>query len=310
MAIDEKLVATEQKAIGDVKTVFVETYKKQKPAGKLVMVLAILITVIVALWIIGSTMAGFMSSPLGLLMVGLSIVAVVFYFWMRQQGVGFKSITGGFLEVALILMVLIVYVGLLDTLMSAFLMMFPVIILGAIGWFGYRWWTSTDDQTQKGAVVIAVAVILIGFPLFQAFVVPYVAGEAKDLIVEIGRDSTGDWNVYAELQKPALIKTMSTSFNPYAIAIAETSNWMWTNINTKEKASVDIRIYNELGYVNIYTETGKTVYVGYNDVHTIWGIIHLPVEGYLRGERIDVVVRVYDPTSGLTLAMYNGVYYT
>ena len=310
MAIDEKMVATEQKVIGDVKTVFVETYKKQKPAGKLIMVLAILIISVVALWLIGSAVAGFMSTALGLLMIGLSVVAVVFYFWMRQQGVGFKSITGGFLEVALILMVLIVYVGLLDALMSAFLMIFPFIILGVIAWIGYRWWTSTDDQTQKGAVVVAVAVILIGFPLFQMFIVPYTTGEVKDLIVEIGRDSTGNWNAYAELQKPAIVKTMSTSFNPYAIAIAETSNWMWTNINTQEKASVDIRIYNELGYIDIYTETGKTVYVGYNDVHTIWGIIHLPVEGYLKGERIDIVIRVYDAPSGLTHAMYRGVYYT
>jgi len=309
MAIDQKIIETEQKAMRDVKTVFVSTYKKQKPAGKFIMVLVILIIAVVALWIIGSSIAGFMSTPLGLAMIALSIIAVVFYFWMRLQGVGMKSISGGLLEVALILMVLIVYVGLLESLMEWFLMAFPLIIIGIIGWLGYKWWIVTEDVSKKGAVVLAVAVILIGFPIFQAFVVPYTIGEAKDLVIKISRDDTGEWYAYGEIMKPAFIKTMSTSFNPYANAIAETSNWMWTNINTREKASVDIRIYKELGFHDIHTEIGKTIYVGYSDVHTIWGIIHLPVEGVLRGERIDMVIRVYDQT-GLTLAMYRGVYYT
>lgn len=298
---DTKIVEMESKTIGQAKDILFSTYQSQSSRNKLIIVIAVLIVIGLIIWFIGRNVAGLMTTPLGIMLLVITIISVGLYLFMRSKGVGFKSLSGGFIEVILIMFLLMVYMGSLDYLQEIFLQFFPIILLAMIGWVGYRWWTSTDDATTKQGVAILIVCILIGFPLFEAFVVPYTTGQPLSINAEISRDDTGKWYCFVEMKKYTFLQSMSTQLNPYAISIAETSNWMWSSGNTQEKAYVDIKVVRESPPDTIFSETHKSIYVGYNDNEGIFAMARLPVQTYEHYIGYVVSIRVYND-GGITLA--------
>lgn len=309
MALDDSLVKAEGKAIAGVKTVFVDVYGGQSNRGKLILVLAVLIIGVLGIWFIGKGVVGFASTPMGLAMIGLSIVAIIFYFWMRSQGVGFKSWTGGASEVALIIMVLIVYIGILDEATEIFLTILPILILGGVGWFGYKWYKAQDSRENRNGILVIVLAIIILFPVYEAYVVPMNVGTPHEIIVEVSRGDDGSWNSYAELRGFTLLKMMSTQMNPYGAVISESSHWMWLDVNTVQEVTVDTIIERNVPQETIFTDTNHRMYVSAGDTEKLWGIVHMPILSYEHYVIYDITVIVKD-LGGNVLTSYHSTYET
>ena len=307
MAIDDSLVSAEQKVIGDVKTVFLSTYQEQKPMHKMIIIVVVLVVAALILWFIGRMVVGFMHTPMGMLLIGITVMALISYLFLRSKGVGFKSWTGGAVEILMIVMFLVVYIGLLDTITGVVLMLAPILIFGGVAYIGYKWYKSTSDKYTAQGIIAMVIAFCVAVPIYQAVIVPYTVGTPVELVVDVTRDSLGDWKAHVEMHPFHVATTMTTQFNPYLMGAVELSHWMWTEANTVEKAYVDINIQIESTREVIYYETGHVIYVGMNDMETIWGAVHIPSE-YLQyiNVQIRITAQVYNDDGVLTSA--SGIY--
>jgi len=309
LGIDDYIAQTERKVFTGTKDVFVTYVGQQSTGKKLLLILVVLIIAIAILWLIGSSIVGFMFTPMGILLIVLSVLAVGIYLYIRSLGFKLKSWAGSLIEIFLIFFVLIVYVGSLDVLTQAFFQIFPLILFGGVAWFGYKWYKSTEDATLRNGIIAIILAFLIAFPVYQAYVVPYTVGQSVELEVHISRGAEGEWSVFSAMNKWSLTQTMTISFNPYVIGIAETSNFMWTQINTIDKAYVDITVQDDIQNRVIYSEVQKPIYVSNSDTEIIWGVLHLPPDAfeYIRYP-FRIIVTVSDE-GGYTLAHSSVVYY-
>jgi len=312
LGIDDYIAQAEQKVFKGTKDVVVSYVGTQSTGRKMLLLLVVLLIGIIILWFVGSSIVGFMFTPLGMLLIGLTVVAVGIYLYLRSMGFKLKSWAGSLVEIFLILFVLIVYVGALDVLTTGFFQIFPIILFGGIIYLGYKWYKATVDKGNKAlanGIVAIFITFLIAFPIYQAYIVPYTIGQPVELEVQISRDDEGSWNIFTAMNKFSLPQTMTISFNPYLIGVAEASHFMWTEINTVDKAFVDITIQDDIMQEVIYAETGHVVYCSFEDTEIIWGVMHLPSDAfeYIRYP-FRIIVRVYDE-GGITLASSSVIYY-
>ena len=308
-SIDEKLITTEQKVVGDVKTIIMDAYQEQTPHGKLAFILIAVLIIALIIWVVGHTTLGFMYTPLGILLIGLTVVAVIVFAYMRSKGVGLQSWSGGIVTVLLVVVLFVVYIGLLGAITETVLMFAPFLIIGSVAFIAYSWYKhmrETDPALANGIIAMGITFCVV-FPVYQAFVVPYTLGTPVQIKIDVMKGGDGTWTVYTEMSRMQFVTTMNTQFNPYMIATVEFSNWMWSEINTVEKVYVDITVQHDSTRSVIYTERGHVVYVGDNSMKSIWGVIHLPPESemYIR-EQYRIVAQVYN-LDGI-LETWSGVY--
>lgn len=310
MAIDDYLIEKERTITSGMKDVAIKFYEERGTGGKMLIVLILVIIGGLALWFVGKSVVGFMFTGLGIVLIGLTIIALALYFYMRTVGFGLKSWLGGIVEILLIMFILFVYVGLLDSLMLAFFQVMPLIIIGGVGWIGYKWYKANPDHAYKNGVVAILVTFLIAFPIFEAFVVPYTVGRPVELEVQVWRDDAGNWETLALMHDFSITQTMTITANPYIVASAEISHNMWKKSSTVDKAYVSITVQDDAQQEVIYSETNHAIYVSYSDTEYIWGVIHLPtdVEIYVHYP-FKIISRVTD-VNGNVVAQWSGVYYT
>ena len=305
MAIDDDVVIAEQSVVREVKVVV----GQQTGSTKLVLLLVAIIVGALVIWWVGSSTLGFMTTNLGFMLIGITLVAVIMWLWMRSKGIGFQSWTGGIIEVMLITMLLVVYVGALDALSSLFLSVFPILLLGLVGYAGYRWWQYEKRENVKKGILALVITFIIAFPVYNALIVPYTTGTPMEMEIVVSRDSHGAWNVYGEIHPMSFTNTMSTQLNPYAIAMVETSGWMWTSIDTTEKAYLYITISDDSKNEVVYSEIRHPVYVGNEDSESVWGIFHLPPEDARHYVPYRMLIQLKDD-GGVVLSAWSYIYRT
>jgi len=278
-------------------TVFIQNYSSLPPQGKLGVLFAVfLVILIIVVWMIyaiGSavtSIVGFFGTPYGIAILILLVIAVGIYLYLKMSGIiGDEKWYVSVLMIAVIMFLIVIFIGVLPMLEEAFITAFPFLLIGAFIYGAYLFIKHLPDRETKMIATIIIATIVILIPVSQIFIVPAVYGHPMryDAYIVRGEDgkidtkiSSGEWGVFM---------SATTTLNTFGATVYETSREMWY-MGDYEKYYYTITITDYYGKVLFKKEMAQTYLTKGDYVHDV-GLYYLPNARYYD---ILIQITVYD----------------
>lgn len=275
-----------------IKELTINEYKSHT-IGFIIVALILMIIGIIFVWWSVHKIVGFFSTPMGMVVLFMFIIAIALYLYLRAIGLKLNGWIGATIEISLLFLGIFFFVGFNQALAHLFMAIMPIVVIGALVYFFYEGLKEIKDENVRAFAIVMAIVLIVVIVIANAFVVPYIYGEQKILQVDLINTErpSSPLNVAIYLNDPYSSMTLTNSINPYIVGTYDIAHAMWV-FNYKQY-SLDVKVVDNVNnYRTIYTAHDKVVYVPDKEggKASFYTVLRFPV---LRQPEYDYTIYIY-----------------
>ena len=256
---------------------------EEKKSHPLILILLLLILGIIILIFVGwaiEGLVGFFSTGFGIITLVLLISAIGLYFYLRYLGIRFKGWLGATIEITLLFLFLIMFMGVSNALMRFFMSAMPIIIILAVIYFFYKGIQKIKDPMIKLFTISMAILFIIVSVVANMFIVPYTFGDQKIIEIDVTQITNQQHyayslDVHGYIYNPFGAMVVSTAMNPYLIGLGELSRNMW-KFGIIHKYIINWKLVNTADYSQTIAESyNNIIYIEGDNTESLYSCVYL-----------------------------------